>query len=313
MLCRACQSWDLSGPVLRPHILVWHLCRTGFYTELALIPPSKFLFCLFWRLDYLKRWWCGVGWGLGEDRARNGRGRARNGRGGRGPGEERARPGEERGSARVREAKQENARVWRVWRRKPGKVKFTQTTPNILEKIRVSPRTISKIFSAVDTQTAVLVSTAKVWISAPDTQTSVLLGFLGIHRCFWVLPPFPNFSTAPVTKISVSGPAPYKKNPLSHQCRTKFGYFRSRPGKPNQRKGQNEKFMNFAHFCEFWCVSLGKQARFTLNFCSGMPLWKVHELTDLWLGLPGPPLSISDFRSKPQMFARNRRKPPWRP
>ena len=39
--------------------------------------------------------------------------------------------------------------------------------------------------------------------------------------------------------------------------------FRSRPGKPNQRKGQNEKFMNFAHFCEFWCFSLGKQARFT--------------------------------------------------
>ena len=28
---------------------------------------------------------------------------------------------------------------------------------------------------------------------------------------------------------------------------------RSRPGKPNQKKGQNEKFMNFAHFCEFWC------------------------------------------------------------
>ena len=25
-------------------------------------------------------------------------------------------------------------------------------------------------------------------------------------------------------------------------------YFRSRPGKPNQRKGQNEKFTNFAHF-----------------------------------------------------------------
>ena len=54
---------------------------------------------------------------------------------------------------------------------------------------------------------------------------------------------------------------------------------RSRPGKPNQRKGQNKKFMNFAHFCEFWCFSLGKQARFTLNFCSGMRLRKVHELT----------------------------------
>ena len=38
-------------------------------------------------------------------------------------------------------------------------------------------------------------------------------------------------------------------------------FFRSRPGKPNQRKGQNEKFMNFAHFREFWCFSLGKQAR----------------------------------------------------
>ena len=48
--------------------------------------------------------------------------------------------------------------------------------------------------------------------------------------------------------------------------------FRSRPGKPNQRKGQNEKFMNFAHFCKFCCFSLGEQARFTLNFCSGMPL-----------------------------------------
>ena len=63
---------------------------------------------------------------------------------------------------------------------------------------------------------------------------------------------------------------------------------RSRPGKPNQRKDQNEKFMNFTHFCEFWCFSLGKQARFTLNFCSGMPLRKVHELTLLWFGLPGP-------------------------
>ena len=63
--------------------------------------------------------------------------------------------------------------------------------------------------------------------------------------------------------------------------------FRSCPGKPNQKKGQNEKLMNFAHFCEFWCFSLGKRARFTLNFCSGMPLRKVHELTFFWFGLPG--------------------------
>ena len=70
-------------------------------------------------------------------------------------------------------------------------------------------------------------------------------------------------------------------------------FLRSRPGKPNQRKGQNEKFTNFAHFCEFWCLSLGKQARFTLNFCSGMPPGKVHELTFLRFGLPGPLLSFT--------------------
>ena len=29
-----------------------------------------------------------------------------------------------------------------------------------------------------------------------------------------------------------------------------------------------------------------------LNFCSGMPLRKVHELTFLWFGLPGPLLII---------------------
>ena len=60
--------------------------------------------------------------------------------------------------------------------------------------------------------------------------------------------------------------------------------FRSRPGKPNQRKGQNEKFMNSAHFCvNSGVFSSGKQARFTnLTFVSGMPLRKVHELTFLW-------------------------------
>ena len=73
----------------------------------------------------------------------------------------------------------------------------------------------------------------------------------------------------------------------------KLGCFiKSRSSKPNQRKGQNEKFMNFAHFCEFWCFSLGKQARSTLSFCSGMPLRKVHELTFLCFGLPGPLLIL---------------------
>ena len=46
--------------------------------------------------------------------------------------------------------------------------------------------------------------------------------------------------------------------------------------------------MNFAHSCEFWCFSLGKQARFTSNFGSKLPPGKVHELAFLWFGLPGP-------------------------
>ena len=60
-----------------------------------------------------------------------------------------------------------------------------ETPLNFREKIRVFPRTILENFSGVDTQTAVLVSTAEVWISAPDTQTPVFLGFLGIHSFDW--------------------------------------------------------------------------------------------------------------------------------
>ena len=56
-----------------------------------------------------------------------------------------------------------------------------ETPLNFREKFRVFPRTILESFSGVDTQTAVLVSTAEVWIPAPDTQTPIFLGFLGIH------------------------------------------------------------------------------------------------------------------------------------
>ena len=58
--------------------------------------------------------------------------------------------------------------------------------------------------------------------------------------------------------------------------------------------------MNFAHFCEFWYFSLGKQAQFILNFCSGMPLRKVHELTFLWFGLLGP--LLTNVQSQPSEF-----------
>ena len=65
------------------------------------------------------------------------------------------------------------------------------------------------------------------------------------------------------------------------------------PANQTKERGKNEKFMNFVHFCEFWYFSLGKQVRLTLNFCSGMPLRKVHELTFLWFGLSGPILIIN--------------------
>ena len=64
------------------------------------------------------------------------------------------------------------------------------------------------------------------------------------------------------------------------------------PANQTKERAKTEKFMNFTHFCELWCFSLGKQARFTLNFCSGMPLRKVHELPFFWFGLPGPLLKI---------------------
>ena len=67
------------------------------------------------------------------------------------------------------------------------------------------------------------------------------------------------------------------------------------PRQTKPKKGKNEKFMNFALFCELWCFSLGKQARFTLNFVPECPCEKVHEPTFLWFGLPGP-LLIHVFR-----------------
>ena len=60
------------------------------------------------------------------------------------------------------------------------------------------------------------------------------------------------------------------------------------PRQTKPKEGAKRKAHEFRpYFCEFWCFSLGKQARFTLNSCSGMPLRKVHELAFLWCGLPG--------------------------
>ena len=66
----------------------------------------------------------------------------------------------------------------------------------------------------MDTQTAVLISTVEVWISAPDTQTPIFLGFLGIHSWLWFFcretKSFGYFTEVHVTKIRVSAPPSYK-------------------------------------------------------------------------------------------------------
>ena len=64
--------------------------------------------------------------------------------------------------------------------------------------------------------------------------------------------------------------------------------FQESPRQTKERAKTKSSYEVRPFLCEFWCFSLGKQARFTLNFCSGMPTGKIHELTFLWFGLPGP-------------------------
>ena len=71
-------------------------------------------------------------------------------------------------------------------------------------------------------------------------------------------------------------------------------FFQELPRQTKPKKGPKQKIHEFR---PFWCFSLGKQAQFTLNFCSGMPLWKVHELTFLRFGLPGPLLILGKAKS----------------
>ena len=98
---------------------------------------------------------------------------------------------------------------------------------NFRETFRVFPRTIVESFAEVDTQTAVFVSTAEIWISGPDTQPPIFLGFLGIHSWLWFFcrdtKSFGYFPEVPVTKIRVSAPALYK-NPTVIPPRSKFSF-----------------------------------------------------------------------------------------
>ena len=119
------------------------------------------------------------------------------------------------------------------------------TPLNIREKFQVSPRNILKIFSAVDTQTAVLVSTAEVWISAPDTQTPISLGFPGIHSWLWFFCPrtkiFGKFPEVPVPKIRVSAPGPYKNPTVMLQTPVRAIWPKFKARSMGQTEGGKEK------------------------------------------------------------------------
>ena len=60
------------------------------------------------------------------------------------------------------------------------------------------------------------------------------------------------------------------------------------PGKPNQRKGQTKSSWISPIFVWILVFFLRKASAIHIsNFCSGMPLWKVHELTLLWFWFAG--------------------------
>ena len=60
---------------------------------------------------------------------------------------------------------------------------------------------------------------------------------------------------------------------------TVFALYQESPRQTKPKKGPKRKVHEFRPFLWILVFFLRKQARFTLNFCSGTPLRKVHELT----------------------------------
>ena len=56
------------------------------------------------------------------------------------------------------------------------------------------------------------------------------------------------------------------------------------------KKGPKQKVHEFRPFL---CILVFFLRKTSTNFCSGMPLWIVHELAFLWFGLPGPLLNVT--------------------
>ena len=83
-----------------------------------------------------------------------------------------------------------------------GHAKGIQSQPGLYTELALRPPQASKNIPNLSQNDClsggypnrVLVSTAKVGISAPDAWTSVSIGFPGIHRCFWFFCPETNYS-----------------------------------------------------------------------------------------------------------------------
>ena len=100
-----------------------------------------------------------------------------------------------------------------------------------------------------------------------------------------------------IEKLSFSKPLACRfrfvpiRNPHFQVCSDWF-LVRSSPQQTKPKKGPKRKVHEFLLFCEFWCFFSRKTSTIHIsNFCSGMPPRKVHELTFLWFGLPGPLLT----------------------
>ena len=175
----------------------------------------------------------------------------------------------------------------------PGSKKCPKQSRNSLRSLEIdcfeTPETVSRLFRTLFGPRG---------LPAPGDSFETLSGFWARSGVATLSSLFSAFSSL---KVETGSSEEAGESTLSLILQK----IRSRPGKPNQRKGQNEKFMNFAHFCEFWCFSLGKQARFTLNFCSGTPLRKVHEPTFFGLVCRGHswPILVSFFCGFPCFFS----------
>ena len=65
------------------------------------------------------------------------------------------------------------------------------------------------------------------------------------------------------------------------------------PANQTKDRAKTESSWISPTFVNSGVFSLGRQARFTSNFCSSLPPGKVHELAFLWFGLPGWLLTLT--------------------